>query len=252
MSRTLSYTIYNIFTDLTGYSSVSRPREPNIVGYKYMEIPIDRDEEEFEIPCVALNQFGNLVTSNSETKYSKLVVRIYSRNYTPYYRTLNRNLQEILSTNIEGTSLIKTQLNPGVSNSDYYYGCLGSIFDKHLNPLFLCTWKIKRIKTAIENEDNYEFIKPVIRICSDVFTDQSDALQRFLSKKFPILALSSSITPPMLNRNRFINRENPCKPMVIIDNIPFNIKEAEIPSISTENKNLIQIAIDNINEIIEQ
>lgn len=251
MSANLNRTLNQIFGNAYGGGYIIRNTNEKR-GCKFMEIPFDT--EEVEIPCLAFSYFRSLVDKEELDKYSKIVVNLYTFDHEPYYRTLNRNLYDILVHPIYNDALIKTKLDPKKDDSDYYYGCLGSIFDKDFKPLMLCSWKLKKEANIIDSDnyiDAYKFIKPIVRIDPNVFASQSDTLQKFISKKFPTSALSKLISAEAYSEH-FSSSNHYYDASVVIEHIPFNIKSVSVPSISTDRKQLIKVALDHIDEIIQQ
>lgn len=246
MARSLHSIIQDIFstvdcnTRYRGYSSYHY--EAGFQNKKYMEIPID--EWEMEIPVFAFPTFRNIIAETLDV--NSIIVHLETRWNQSCYTSLNKILEDTLRERYEGTKLMVIH---DKTSTKLYYGTYGAIFNDKFEPILMCSWVVR--KYLLNNEFNFECVNPIIRISPECFVSQSDSIERLISKKFPMEALSGG-------KFHYFNREGRSLgydpdgyvPKIIIEKSPFSIKNIDVPSISTTNEALLKTALDNIDDFM--
>lgn len=218
-------------------------REPRkTTSVKYMEIPI---KDSFELPVFALHAFEEYIhkTPNMDV----LVAPLYSMGAKPSYVTLTRYMKDVL---LEGGGSECIELDIPGDPPLKYYGTHGAVFDENLKPVMICSWQIER-KPSTSEERLYDYFlkRPLIRISPDCFQAQSNAMEKFIAKKFPMEILSTRSVTTFSISNTPIEQRHVYHIKIEIDESPFYLKQAEFPSVSVTDHSLLQIARDHIDEI---
>lgn len=217
----------------------------------YMEVTIDSPT--FELPIFMANVFSPpdrrwLYSSEQLENYLKdgkgtIVAKLNTENRYCNYSSFAAIMKEVLEESFSRSRLVRVVTKQG-ENLFEYYATLGAIFDSNFDPVLLCTWTIERY----EDDGTFKcrLIQPIVRINPECFINRSNPIERFISGKFAQTALSITCNPPrtLTNGKKYNN-----KVLVEINKIPFKIKHADIPSISTTNEELIQLVKDNIDDI---
>lgn len=236
------------FEDITSstWKRVSRAdrREESL----YMMIPTS--QEKLEIPAFTLNKFGSDVRLYQDIDV--LVVSLQCIGKKTNYKSLDAAMREALANKYEETYLIRL---PEVKDTlRKYYATQGTIFDESFKPIMMQTWEA--IKTTNkEGVKCYDFLRPILRVSPEVFINKSNSIERYIINKIVPTVLSlnlmSSPAPHGYDMFKGNNINQRYKAKVIIDKIPFEIKATDVPSISTTNEELLNIALDNIDEMIQ-
>ncbi len=135
-----------------------------------------------------------------------------------------------------------------------YYGTYGAIFDENFKPIVMLSWELKKIYRDDEQDPfRYKFIRPILRVAPEVFINKSNTVERFIINQIIPTALSINyLSSPIFHRSMiYESNSGNCKVKVLIEKIPFIIKETDVPSISTTNEELLDTAMNYIDEIIE-
>lgn len=252
MASNLNRTIVHIFS-LIGDWERSLYNSANSIDNRsaYMEVTIDSPT--FELPVFMASVFSHpdrrwTYDSEQLENYLKdgkgtIVAKLNTENRYCSYSSFAAIMKEVLEESFYRSRLVKVTTKQGENTFDYYVTS-GAIFDSNFDPVLLCTWTIERY------EDNGTFkcrlVQPIVRIDPDCFIHRPNPIERFISGKFAQTALSITCDPPrtLTNGKKYNN-----KVLVEINKIPFKIKHADIPSISTTNEELIQLVRDNIDDI---
>lgn len=217
---------------------------------KYLEIPINEDY--FELPVFAIEQFINLTKDNKDLSTELITAMLYTYDRTPRYKSLDVYMRDMVIESFTCHRLVKCEVKRG-SETISYYCTHGAVFDNLYNPVMMLTWQMRRIWLNEETR-KYDFIKPILRISPDCYISQQDAMQRWIVKKAATVGLDTKIIRPHssdLNAAFVLEDNHETENLTIeICHSPFKIKTADVPSISTTNENLLQLAIDHIEEII--
>lgn len=120
----------------------------------------------------------------------------------------------------------------------------------------MLSWELKKIYRDDEQDPfRYKFIRPILRVAPEVFINKSNTVERFIINQIIPTALSITYlsSPEFYNCKIYDSNSYNCntKVKVLIEKIPFIIKEADVPSISTTNEELLGTALNYIDEIIE-
>lgn len=239
--RDLQYILRDCFQygyrDTYGNATNNPGIEDNIT---YMEIPVSDDN--FEIPVFALNQLRQVHTD------SLLVVRLKYVNAITTYKALDTGVRDILHKDFENCRLIKIPTKP---QEPIYYGTYGAIFDKDFKPVVMLMWEISKVKDE-ESETKYKFIRPILRIHPSVFINRGNSVERYIINKLIPAALGNTcIYSPSTNRAFIQNDVYRFNLHVEISNFTFNLKKPSVPTISTTNEDLLKVALDNLDELVQ-
>jgi len=257
MSRTIDDTIRALFRgENGGRIGYYRHGDTNNLNTKYMSIPINKDT--FEIPTFCFDTFKTLVDNNQDTETDAIIVQLNTRNTESDYKSLDRVLRDVLQSPFINTRLITIKVKKG--NEDIvYYGTNGAIFNTDFKPLAVCSFQIERYTTESSFEEGtlpttkYRFLRHILRVYPDVFINKADPMERFIANKMITICLDGQYTfPPNYLLSDRIDRSNAIKNVKVeIDDCPFSILEADVPSISTTNQQLTQIVLDHLDETLQ-
>ena len=254
MARDLEQAIESAFRGMNTYTRGCQywygDRPIPVSTKKYMEIPIEEDI--FELPVFALSDFNELTRDNKDLSTEAITAMLFSLNKEPRYKSLDRYMRDIILEQFTHSRLVKCEVKQG-TETILYYGTHGAVFDKYFKPMMMCLWQMKR-KWINEETRKYHFIKPILRIDPECYIRQWDPMQRWIAKKAASAALSETIYRPYRRDLTDAFEETPydsqAELTVEIGKSPFKIRTADIPSISTTNESLLQLAIDHIDEVV--
>ena len=217
---------------------------------KYLEIPINEDV--FEMPIFALDAFINLTDDNRDLSINAITAMLYTLKKEPRYKSLDRYMRDIILESFANSRLVECEVKQGTENI-LYYATHGAVFDRHFKPMMMCSWLIEKVGLN-DVTRKYRFIKPILRINPNCYISQADPMQRWIAKKAAVVGLSIHLSIPFDYHltTAFETRvtSEPIDLTVEICKCPFKIKTADIPSISTTNEDLLQIAMDHIEEVV--
>ena len=197
-----------------------------------LEVPVK--EASFELPCFVATSVSSIPFYR--IGFNTIVVSLDTRNCVPEYSSLTAYMKEVLLSNLGLSRLIRiTTEQQGSPKS--YYATYGAIFDDTFHPLLMCS---RQMRIADRNGEPYLIKgKPIIRVNADCFMRKSNPIERFISGKFLQTALECR------NRYSYISDLS-----IEIGDFPFHLKSISTPSISTSNEELLQVAKNNINEVM--
>ena len=264
MARTIQGSIDSMF-ELYHFSNRCRNNygqvhNPNV---RFLEIPITEDV--FEIPLFAYNAFYKAATSSNADSIEAIVVKLDTRDYTSGYKSLDRALKDILLEKYDTSRLVKVSVKKGNDDVDYY-GTVGAIFNSSFKPLMMCSFIMERYKPVSDDGDNvvnttkYKLIRPVLRIDPEVYMSKADPMEKFIANKMIGLCIENLKRTPS---NYYLNGDHTASCCIVtceqshlpvkveIDSCPFSLLTADTPSISTTNQELIKVAIDHLDEIVQ-
>jgi hypothetical protein len=249
MSRTIDDTIRALFRGDGGRMGYFRQGDTNNSHIKYMTIPINKDT--FEIPTFCFDTFKILVDNNQDTETDAIIVQLNTRNSESDYKSLDRVLRDVLQSPFISTRLLTIKVKKG--NEDIiYYGTNGAIFNTDFKPLAICSFLMERYTTE-EGITKYRFLRHVLRVNPDVFISKADPMERFIANKMITICLDRQYRFPhrYLLSDRVDYNSALKNVKVEIDDCPFSILEADVPSISTTNQQLTQIVLDHLDEALQ-
>jgi len=247
----LDIVIREIFSDDDSQSHISRQycRKSNntpITVKKYMEIPIGSDV--FELPLLAFDGFKEMHQNRKEG--DMIAASLYSCGLSSTYKSLDSIMKNVLSTPFN-KHLCKVQI-PNSTNT--YYATFGAVFDENFTPLMMLSWIMER-GVSEEGVIKYRYKKPLLRLNPYPCLNKEDALQKFICGRWMTAALGETIyAPSFYNCSSFLEQSGNLRfnhVKVEIDECPFVIRSTDVPSISVTNENLLQLAADHIDEILQ-
>ena len=248
----LNTVIEAIFGDNDRYSQIRRQyyfrntHDNPTTAKKYMEIPINSDV--FELPLLAFDAFKSMHQKGEES--DMIVASLYSCGQTSNYKSLDNIMKDVLSTHFD-KHLCKVQI-PNSPNT--YYATFGAVFDENFTPLMMLSWIMER-KANAEGIIKYHYKKPLLRLNPYPCLNKEDALQKFICGRMMTTTLGATIyIPSTYGYSDFIGSAvylsfNNVK--IEIDECPFVIRGTDVPSISVTNEDLLQLAADHIDEILQ-
>lgn len=232
--------IENYIDDIYSQATPYRYFIKDVEGAKrllLMELPISSDI--IEVPLAVYKEFIRCCTSNNlvlnNNDYGKVVCIFKYVNALQAFKTINRNMQDILRASREDAGLVKIKSTEGNENH-IYYGCQGLILDSSFQPVMTCSWKLR-----IGENGAYSPICPVLRVSLKCYKNQSNAIEKFIVKK---------MIPAVLNHYPKYDFQNiVAPPQIIIEESPFKFTAPRAPSIFTTNKELLHSVTDNIDDL---
>lgn len=261
MARNLTSTLNDAFRNYNTSCCWHTGNIPNVnSSERYMEIPINKDV--FEIPLFAISAFNEAINKGNEPE--SIIVVLNTENRDPGYKTLDRNMRDVLKERFDVSRLVAIPVKDG-NNTLMYYGTQGAIFSDYFTPLMMCSWLVEKYQVThtiadsasgkFHNEEitEYKLTRPLFRINPDVYRTKGDSMERYLAGKTlnTILDLSFlSVHIPGLCSRISTNDRAYNKVKVEIDKSPFIIHDPDVPSASISNKELLQLAIDHIDEVL--
>lgn len=213
----------------------------------YMEIPLAGDM--MEIPVFALSVLLNTEGVQSIEQPQIIAANMQNMGYTFNYKSLDVNIRNALESSFSQKHLIKIP-----SGNNHYYLTKGLILDDRFNILMVQSWLMQRIPYKdTDDASRLKFAKPVLRVAPKVYEDRNDAMSRYIINKIIPVGALISVTHPFTSKYQLIETDlsHLYSVKVEIDDIPFRIVDTEAPSISTTNKELLDIALDHIDEFLQ-
>lgn len=249
LSSVIRYCFENSLSNYTNGSSI-------LENDKFADMIIPINSNSFEVPIFALEAFSVMHLRGTVESTDAIVVNLCKGTGTSTYKSLACRVRDILQKGYSANQL--TLLTEG-SDPNPYYGTGGAIFNKDFQPVMLLTWQMQKV-FDIEEENSrylfrYRFTKPILRVAPEVFILKADSVQRFIINKIvpKLLNLSYVYKPDMRACSELFLRNDYTRlvPKVEIEKCPFEVKEADAPSISTTNEKLLDVALNNLEEIIQ-
>ena len=249
----LESTIRSCFEDIRRCNSVgcrySRSSNFNTKSL-YMMIPMK--EPKIEIPLFALD---NVVNVSNLDIIDALAVTLDNTNKISSFKTINASIINNIESSIKNYHLIEFGTQPGEQK---YYCTHGAIFNKDFKPVMMMTWEFEKVvSTDLNIPYKLRPLRPILRIDPKVIIYKSDSVERYIVNKMMPSALSLyNVYNPyvrgsckILDLNGYGDKSYKVK--VIIENMPFALRKTDTPSISTTNEELMKVALDNLEEIVE-
>ncbi len=212
----------------------------------YMEIPLTGDM--VEIPVFALGILIGVGTEiHSTDQYQIIAANMYDGECHFTYKSLDANIRNALTGSFRQRHLIRV-----TSNSNTYYLTRGLILDCDFNVLVMQSWLMQKVPPKSSDDvAKLKFIKPVLRVVPKVYEDRNDAMSKYIINKIiPAGALARVAVPSTSNYELIeTDTQSVLQVQVVIDDIPFRMVDTEAPSISTTNRELLDIALDHLDEL---
>lgn len=243
----LAQIIVNSFENSSTHAGYAQT-ECNSTESWHMIIPITANT--FEIPVFALDTFGRIPLTDPNPM-DCMVFQVKSSPLKSTYKTLNPAIKEVLNNKAFAGRLAQL---PRKNEEPPYYGNHGILFDAHFTPIVMMTWEVSKFFDTESNRDRFRFVQPILRVAPYIVTNKDDSIQRFITNRIIPAALYYKIHIPITVWDGNFKREGnnvlfPVK--VIIDRFPFPMKKVSAPSISTTDEELRQVALNNIDELLQ-
>lgn len=219
----------------------------------YMLIPVTGDN--IEIPTMAMYSLPTLENKILQKEpIDALVVNLNNNGGYSSFKSVSASIRDAFTVLYKNAHLRKLVTVGDPEKT--YYGTYGAIFDENFKPIVMLSWELKKIYRDDEQDPfRYKFIRPILRVAPEVFINKSNTVERFIINRIIPTALSITyLSSPSCYRSEiYESNSTNCntKVKVLIEKIPFIIKETDVPSISTTNEELLGTALNYIDEIIE-
>lgn len=217
----------------------------------YMLIPVTGNN--IEIPTMAMYSLPTLENKILQKEpIDALVVNLNNNGGYSSFKSASASIRDAFTVLYKNAHLRKLVTVGDPEKT--YYGTYGAIFDENFKPIVMLSWELKKIYRDDEQDPfRYKFIRPILRVAPEVFINKSNTVERFIINQIIPTALSITyLSSPIFHRSMiYESNSGNCKVKVLIEKIPFIIKETDVPSISTTNEELLDTALNYIDEIIE-
>nr|DAK84531.1 MAG TPA: hypothetical protein [Caudoviricetes sp.] len=217
----------------------------------YMLIPVTGDN--IEIPTMAMFSLPTLENKILQKEpIDALVVNLNNNGGYSSFKSVSASIRDAFTVLYKNAHLRKLVTVGDPEKT--YYGTYGAIFDENFKPIVMLSWELKKIYRDDEQDPfRYKFISPILRVAPEVFINKSNTVERFIINQIIPTALSITyLSSPIFHRSMiYESNSGNCKVKVLIEKIPFIIKETDVPSISTTNEELLGTALNYIDEIVE-
>lgn len=215
----------------------------------YMVIPVGGNAT--EVPAFALRDFMEYVIRKGSL--DNMVVCLTDSGVITTYASMPSKIQDALSLPYSTIGSFRTErmlkIITGSSPNDYYYGTQGMLLNHDFLPVMMMSWLLEKMEEVKETPGTkYKLVRPILRIAPEVI-NKSDALRRYIVNKIMPTSLEGTVRSP---RMLGLRTEQPCmRVRVEIDQNPFLVRKTAVPSISTTNQELLDIALGNLDEIVQ-
>ncbi len=219
----------------------------------YMLIPVTGDS--IEIPTMTMYSLPTLENKILQKEpIDALVVNLNNNGGYSSFKSASASIRDAFTVLYKNAHLRKLVTVGDPEKT--YYGTYGVIFDENFKPIVMLSWELEKVYRDDEQVPfRYKFIRPILRVAPEVFINKSNTVERFIINQIIPTALSINyLSSPSCYRSViYESNSTNCntKVKVLIEKIPFIIKETDVPSISTTNEELLGTALNYIDEIIE-
>ena len=219
----------------------------------YMLIPVTGDN--IEIPTMTMFSLPTLENKILQKEpIDALAVNLNNNGGYSTFKSVSASIRDAFTVLYKNAHLRKLVTVGDPEKT--YYGTYGAIFDENFKPIVMLSWELKKIYRDDELRPyKYKFIRPILRVAPEVSINKSNTVERFIINQIIPTALSINYpSSPSCHRSViYESNSTNCntKVKVLIEKIPFIIKETDVPSISTTNEELLGTALNYIDEIVE-
>lgn len=211
----------------------------------FMNIPLNKSE--IEIPLFAFSQFLECIKHHPEAE--ALAAELYSTGHVPRYKTVDRYMRDIIRERYDYHHLVKLEVKCG-EDTTLYYGTHGLVLDRRFSPMMMCSWVIH--KTVTEEGWRYRLMYPLLRIHPYCYIHQDDGMRKFIVRKMLNCSLIAyRVYTPAVDGELFKKPPVTRNIKVEIDVSPFTLHGIDNPTIQTTNKQLLQVARNHIEEVMQ-
>ena len=210
-------------------------------GVSFMSVPIDKDI--FEVPAFAMNTFLNIQQNNRDFhQIASLAIPLYTNREIPYYKTVGRYMRDVLNSSYDRGLIILKPNDKGIPS--LYYGTKGAIFDCNFNPIAMFTLQVKK------EGESFTVIKPILRVNPLLYIYKETDIDKFIANKLIPACVSDLYYLRNINRIQVENQDK-MGISVIMEKMPFDIRRVPAPDASFEQHNLIELALNHLDEILQ-
>lgn len=223
---TLRNSINDIYYDASVHHT-SFNRNQSFFGnftFRFMEIPIVGDI--VEIPCFIRTQYTSSLTKKDCTLIAPFSNLIDEQSYS----TFDTRFKYAITTRYDASMVMQY-----VDNTTYYV-TYGGVMNENFKFIALMSWEFD-----ISDDQHIMPVRPVFRLSYECF-EKRDKMQKIICGRCLDAVANSCI--------RSANRVPEVKVKIIIDDIPFKMKEIQPPSILTTNDELLKLAANHIDSNI--
>lgn len=246
LKSTLTRCFECIGADFWGPTSTLRYTDKS----SYMVVPIS--SENIEIPVMALDMPTMEAQIRVKGDLDAIVVNLDNIGGYTMYKSASAAIRDVFSTVYRNMHLRRI-MSVGDSEKTYY-GTYGAIFDENFKPIVMLSWEMKRTHQDDKNNPiKFKFIRPILRVAPEVLINKSNVIERFIINQIipTSLTLTYISSPSVFRTTIYEENDRDKKVKVIIEDSPFVVKEADVPSVSTTNEELLDIASNYIDEVVE-
>lgn len=213
-----------------------------------MVVPISPDKV-FELPTFLLSELPSLRKLLQEEGSHALVARLCTEGRFSKYKSMDAIMRDSLQIGFTRKRL--HCLVEGDHPRETYYVTHGAIFDYQFNPVMMMLWKVQPIR---EESGDFKYIlrKPILRVSPHVLMEKKDAVQRYICNKIiPTTLAINHISVPSDYIDLCLKEWYGWYHVTVeIEKIDFNVKDVDVPSVSTTNEMLLDIALNHVEEAI--
>lgn len=253
----IDYTLRNAyccsFRSMARYRTYGRDIVDGDIFTHFMEIPLVGDT--FRVPLLATRQFMDSWREHCEKgtpMIDCIAAYLSCTGASTDYKTINPIMDNVLNKECSCGQLLS--IHPR-GQSFQYYGCAGAIFDEDLKPMAVQAWVFHK-KKAIENGKDIEqltLVRPELWVNPEAYLNKADMVQKFIANKMIGTLVGTVVYKP----DRFygsafdFNSAYNIQVRIILDQWPYKVRKVSTPSISTSNEELIQLALDHKEELLQ-
>lgn len=243
--RSLESIIRGCYGDIEARYSTIRTGWYSSEMIKYIVVPISDDI--IEVPVMALHAIDRATELPDD-----LVIEVRETSARSSYKTIDSSIRDSLGRQY-GPFVGLIKLPSKDTDVMQYYATKGAIFDLDLKPVVIFTWKLKKVITDETTQGyTYRYVKPILRISPEIIRNKDNTVKRYISNKIIPAALSIRVIDPTPSARSVLSSRCAFHSIeIIIDELPFKLRKPNIPSISTTNRQLLDIAIDNIEDVMQ-
>lgn len=246
LKSTLSWCFQCLDADYWGPTSTLRYTDKS----SYMVIPISSENIEIPIMALYMSTIENQIKARGDL--DAIVVNLDNIGGYTMYKSASAAIRDVFNTLYRNVHLRRIM---SVGDPEkIYYGTYGAIFDENFKPVVMLSWEMKRIHQDDENTPiKFKFIRPILRVAPEVLINKSNVIERFIINQIipTSLTLNYISSPSTYRTTIYEDNDRDEKIKVIIEDIPFVVREADVPSVSTTNEELLDIASNYIDEVVE-
>ena len=247
MARTLNDSLLNLLQG-SNYCTYSYSNTPLSEKKVFLTIPLNT--EIIELPVLVLPKFQDAVWRTQINQYSSIAIALQDYGNAPYYSTLDRILRDTLIAPFKDSKLHKVEVKQGGETITYYVS-RGAIFDDNYTPILMLSWELEKQNISEDNNIPYQLRRMIVRVSPDCYLNKTDPMRRAIANRIINLVLNDRDVTRWVTCDGLISRAHrKLKVVVEIANCPFNITHPKDPLPDTSNKEIASVALNHIEEIV--